>query len=250
MIFESANFYSTSETVIHNFIKKDCDNMMNKIGKIKFSILENIYDVVRIVEPIFMKAIIIKDNNKIDFSGTCYDFWKKDSVCGDCISMRAYNQNEALMKIEYINNKVILTTAVPFIIRNNKYIIELLKDISSSGITFKIDEDNEFTIGDLIDDYNQMMINHEFTSIFSEKNKTYYSMSLCSDDTTLKELDIRIEKLRDKLNGACKMADDNEIDENRLFLSRSLDKLIVDYMKQKEKSRNEEFSNIIYLNNR
>jgi hypothetical protein len=52
------------------------------------------------------------------------------------------------------------------------------------------------------------------------------------DNITIENLDIRINSLRDVLNEICCTELNDEVNEQRLLISRELDELIVKYMKE------------------
>jgi hypothetical protein len=52
------------------------------------------------------------------------------------------------------------------------------------------------------------------------------------DNITIRDLDNRIDKLRDVLNEICCIELNTEVQEQRLLISRELDELIVKYMKK------------------
>ena len=64
-------------------------------------LLNKISDVTRIVDPLQKKVIEYKNNVEIVEEIRCFDFWGKNKVCDNCISIRAYNDNTTYVKIEY-----------------------------------------------------------------------------------------------------------------------------------------------------
>ena len=51
-------------------------------------------DITRIVDPL-QKTVIQYKNKEVVIDGIhCFDFWGKNKVCDNCISMRAYNDNK------------------------------------------------------------------------------------------------------------------------------------------------------------
>ena len=68
-------------------------------------ILGKICDIARIVDPL-QKKVLSYQNNDADIGNFhCFDFWKKNHVCDNCISMRAYNDN-----LTYVKNRVTALT--------------------------------------------------------------------------------------------------------------------------------------------
>ena len=73
-------------------------------------------DFTRIVDPL-QKRVIEYRNKEVPINNIhCFDFWGKNKVCDNCISMRAYNDNTTYVKIEYNKDKTYIVTAVPYIL--------------------------------------------------------------------------------------------------------------------------------------
>lgn len=132
----------------------------------RLSFFKNIYDFVRIVDPVENKAMVIKDNDKEITEGFCYDFWKKDAKCENCISIRAYLENDTFVKMEYVDGKAFLITAVPVEFNGKLYIAEILKDISTNGT---IVNTNDKKVADLIDELNDKVIKDDLTKIYNRR---------------------------------------------------------------------------------
>lgn len=109
--------------------------------KERMSILKNFYDEVRVVDPInnivFSDDFNLKINNKFNEKdcslSNCYDVWGKKSICSTCISKKAYLKNDTFIKLEYNKNHVFLVIASPIEFNENKYVVEILKDITNNG---------------------------------------------------------------------------------------------------------------------
>ncbi|EOU1990830.1 GGDEF domain-containing protein [Clostridium perfringens] len=109
--------------------------------KERMSILKNFYDEVRVVDPInkivFSDDFNLKINNKFNEKdcslSNCYELWGKKSICSTCISKKAYLKNDTFIKLEYNKNHVFLVIASPIEFNENKYVVEILKDITNNG---------------------------------------------------------------------------------------------------------------------
>lgn len=137
--------------------------------KDKLNIFENMYDLVRIVNPLTKKTVVIKNNKIKNVEGTCYDLWKKDGFCCNCISIRAFLEKDTFVKIEYNEDKIILVTASPITIEGKLYVIEFLKDISKNGKIFDVTNFNECRFKDLIKEINEKVIKDELTGIYNRR---------------------------------------------------------------------------------
>lgn len=136
--------------------------------KEKLSFIENMYDNIKIIDPINKKAIIIKDKNK-ENNGTSYDCWEKDVSYTKCTSMKAYLEKDSFYKIEFSGNKVALVMAAPVFIDGAVYILEMIKDISKNGRIFDINTNSDLTITTLINKMNKKIIIDELTGVYNRR---------------------------------------------------------------------------------
>jgi two-component system cell cycle response regulator len=137
--------------------------------KERLSVFIKLYDVLRVVDPIKKKTLILKDDNVQELDGTCYGFWRKEEFCGNCISMRSYIENDTFVKIENSEGKIFLVIATPIIIDNKRYIVEILKDLSESGKTLTKTSTNENFIEHILSELNEKIIKDELTKIYNRR---------------------------------------------------------------------------------
>ena len=88
------------------------DELKRILEDIKF--VDKISDTIRLVDPIQKKVLTYTNGNTETVDTNCFDFWGKNKVCDNCISMRSYNNNETFIKIEYNQEKTFMLTAIPF----------------------------------------------------------------------------------------------------------------------------------------
>jgi two-component system cell cycle response regulator len=153
---------------------------MDMIDQVKerLSIFKNLYDVIRIVNPVKKTNIIIEDNKIQEINGTCYALWTKNSICENCISMRAYINNDTFVKIEYDKEKIVLITATPVEIEGNKFIVEILKDITQNGSALHKLTESSDSVEELISSMNEKVIKDELTGLY---NRRYINERLFMD---------------------------------------------------------------------
>lgn len=138
-------------------------------AKEKLSIIENMYDSIRVINPINKNIISIRNNDIKILEGKCYEKFNRGTLCSNCISMRAYIEKDTFIKLECVSNKVMLIVATPVIINEETYVVEIIKDISShnnkiSNINYK---SNIITV---IDNMNEKIIRDDLTGVY---NKIY-----------------------------------------------------------------------------
>ncbi|WP_411169106.1 GGDEF domain-containing protein [Clostridium sp. MB05] len=133
------------------------------------SILENLYDVIRIVDPLTKKTVHY-DKAKIKIlNNSCYDFWKSEEYCPNCISMRAYNEADTFVKIEYNKEKIYMIMASPIVMENKKYVFEMLKDVTNTGIIENFSEKTSEEIQLYINEMNDKIIKDELTGVYNRR---------------------------------------------------------------------------------
>jgi diguanylate cyclase (GGDEF)-like protein len=138
--------------------------------KDRLSMFKNLYDNIRIVDPVNKRAFIINELQELQLEGVCYGFWKKDSFCENCISIRAYLENDTFVKIEHKENgQVILLTATPIVTEEGTYILEILKDISKNGQIINYSNYNINSAEILISEMNDKIIKDELTGIYNRR---------------------------------------------------------------------------------
>jgi two-component system, cell cycle response regulator len=137
--------------------------------KDRLSIFKNLYDVIRIIDPINKKVIEVDGCKEETKENPCYCIWGRDELCKNCASMRAYLENDTFVKLQYKGNKVCLLTATPILIDNNLYIAEILKDISDKGKIKDINISDSNNAEKLISEINDRIIKDELTGIYNRR---------------------------------------------------------------------------------
>lgn len=132
-------------------------------------VLKKLYDVIRIVNPMKKQILDVNLGKLIELESSCYSFWEKGKVCNNCISARAYKENQTFVKIEYNGEKVYLITAVPVQIENTLAVIELLKDITKTGVIENIENKDNNTIYRAVKQMNELAILDPLTNIFNKR---------------------------------------------------------------------------------
>lgn len=114
----------------HDFVK-EFDSFLDEIKMVK----ENYYSI-RIVDPVTKEVLKLKEGKLHIIDGYCYEFFEKQNPCKNCISIKAFDNEEIFMKFERVGEKIFLVTAIPILITDKRLSVELFKDISNSKIEF------------------------------------------------------------------------------------------------------------------
>lgn len=148
--------------------------------------MKNLYDIVRIVDPSTKKVLKYTGEKVIEENTVCYDFWNKGKVCENCISIRAYNKKETLIKIEYNGEKIMMVTATPIEVEGKVIVLELLNDITNKGVVENVETKSVVEIGELLNNKNDLIVIDPLTKAY---NKRYINERLPFDlaDTLIKK---------------------------------------------------------------
>lgn len=147
---------------------------MDSISEIKsgLSIFKNLYDNIRIVDPI-KKEVIYRNTDKVYDSGSkCFEAWNRNKMCENCISMRAYVNNDTFVKIEYEREKIILIIATTVKIKDNMFVIEFIKDITQNNSTILKESKKNLHVEEIISSINESYVKDKLTGAYS-KNYIY-----------------------------------------------------------------------------
>lgn len=165
------------------------------------NILDNIFGIRRIVDA-KNKTIHNLDENQKKYTNEnyCFDIWKAGKECTNCISMRALNENKSFSKFETIDNKLYMVISAPITIKNDTYVVELVKDISNDTISSPFESFSQKDLQDEIIRLNNLVVTDELTSIFNRRyinEKLPYSLNkLTTNITSLSIIIIDVDKFK------------------------------------------------------
>lgn len=142
--------------------------------KNRLSMFKNLYDTIRIIDPINKRTIITKDDNIKTVKSNCYDFWKNKSSCKNCISMRAYINQDTFTKFEYNNGKIFFIIATPIKFHEKAYVVEMIKEIFIEDLNIHGKGD----LKELINNLNKKIVIDDLTNVY---NRRYISERLPVD---------------------------------------------------------------------
>ena len=98
--------------------------------------LEKVFDVVRFLEGDFFEQM--QDDPRIGVKigmCQCYDFWKKNKPCENCISMKAYAEKKQKTKLEFLDADVFLVISRYLEIDGEACVMELVKHLENDTLT-------------------------------------------------------------------------------------------------------------------
>ena len=98
----------------------------------------------------------------------CYDFWKKEKPCKNCIAARAFEEKSVRTKLEYLDSDIYQVTARYVEIDGQPYVMELLRKMDEE---FLVDLENRDRLMEKLSGYNEKLYQDALTGVY---NRRYY----------------------------------------------------------------------------
>ena len=133
------------------------------------SMFHKLFDIVRIIDPVKKQVIHYDRKEKSSDRSICYDFWKIGEQCVNCVSARAMNENNTFVKIEYNDNRIYMIMASPVKLGNNEYVVEMLKDITETGIITDLSGTCIEEMNKVIAALNEKAMTDELTGLYNRR---------------------------------------------------------------------------------
>jgi two-component system cell cycle response regulator len=143
---------------------KSSQNLMEFIKN-----FDKLFDIIRVVDPISKKVVEYYENNNKCNPASCYEYWNAGKHCENCVSARAMNENETFVKIEYDKDKVFMVMASPAKMENRSWIVEMLKNITHTGIVPDLKGKTTKEIDETIARLNKEIVTDELTQVFNRR---------------------------------------------------------------------------------
>lgn len=137
----------------------------------KIEFLKTLFDYVRVVDPSDkeIKYTYRPEEIPVITQNKCFDFWKQNKVCENCISMKAIVEKKTLVKFEIESGKVYLVMAAPYEVNGVLRALELIKDITHTNLIEAIDRIRTTDYSELIALLNQAVITDDLTGLFNKR---------------------------------------------------------------------------------
>lgn len=98
----------------------------------RMGVFEKMFQVMRIVDPVRKKVIHYQAGRLTETEQVCHDIWKRGTICENCISLRAFQQDEVFVKMESSGQRIFMVTAIPILLDDRRLVMELLRDVTDT----------------------------------------------------------------------------------------------------------------------
>jgi diguanylate cyclase (GGDEF)-like protein len=127
---------------------------------------DEMYDLIRMVDPI-QKKVLSYDNNAWHVEpGFCYDVYEEGHICKNCVSVRAINTDRTSIKTQFVKDKLHMVTAVPIVFEGRKIVFELFKDIADSQ---DLMQEQLKEMQNLIVKTNELLVTDVLTNVYNRR---------------------------------------------------------------------------------
>lgn len=134
---------------------------LDQVEKVIASMSE-IFDVVRLVDPIAMVVYTIEDGALHAEQNGCFHVWNKTGRCDNCISSKCFLANKRFSKFEFIDKDIYHVVAKPVVIEGKRYVLEVVT-ASDDDVLLSAFGSNDFV--DRITDFNRKVYEDELTGL-------------------------------------------------------------------------------------
>lgn len=133
------------------------------------SMLHNLFDIIRVIDPVEKKVIRcgLQVNGSSNF--VCYDFWKKEKPCENCVSGRAMAEKDSFIKIGCKGNEIFMVMASLVKFEDKSYIVEMVKNITHHEIINGLDTKEIKDSYELITKLNKKIVTDGLTNTYNRK---------------------------------------------------------------------------------
>ena len=105
--------------------------------------MSQLFDVVRLVDPISMTAYTIEDGMLHAQPDSCFHVWNKAARCENCVSARCFMERERYSKFEFIGSDIYHVVAQPVEVDGKRYVLEVVT-ASNDNVLLSAFGNNEF----------------------------------------------------------------------------------------------------------
>ena len=130
---------------------------------------QKIFSVVRIIGLEQLQLLAEGKAKELDVSPCrCYDFWKRGEACGNCVSLRAFQEKAQCSKLEFLDSEIYQVTARYVVIDGEPCVMELIKRMDKDVLGDAHDREQRL---DKLSSYKEKLYLDALTGAY---NRRYY----------------------------------------------------------------------------
>jgi diguanylate cyclase (GGDEF)-like protein len=141
---------------------------LNEI-KDKLDFFHKMYDAVRLIDPLHKKVLECRGTNMITTNEICYGYWGNKKICDNCISMRSYQEDRSLVKMEKSKDAIYLVTAIPITTKESTTVLELLKNVTETMFVGSGEYNKSEMLNRYVEEINNAIVKDPLTFLFNRR---------------------------------------------------------------------------------
>ena len=133
----------------------------------EIKVLEKIFDVVRILDGEFLSKMQENPCVRVQLGMCkCYEFWKKNKPCENCISVKAYTEKRQKTKLEFLDTDIYLVISRYMEIDDEPCVMELVRYLADDTL---IDTDGRDKLVGKLKGYQDKLYRDPLTGIYNRR---------------------------------------------------------------------------------
>jgi diguanylate cyclase (GGDEF)-like protein len=141
---------------------------LNEI-KDKLDFFHKMYDAVRLIDPLHKKVLECQDSDMMITKEVCYHYWGDKKICDNCISIRSYQEDKSLVKMEKSQDAVFLVTAIPITTKESPAVLELLKNVTDTMFVGSGDYNKSEMLSRYVEEISNAIVKDPLTLLFNRR---------------------------------------------------------------------------------
>lgn len=125
-----------------------------------------LFDVVRLVDPIGMVVYAHEDGKLVAQPGGCHQVWGKEDRCDNCISAKCFMDERRFSKFEFIDRDIYHVVAQPVEIDGERFVLEVVTS-SNDDVLLSAFGNNDFV--ERITSFNRKVYADELTELSNRR---------------------------------------------------------------------------------
>lgn len=125
-------------------------------------------DFYRIVDVDTHEVFDCRHGELIQSNQKCYQVWNMNAPCMNCTSSRAVKENRLVIKLSFLDKRIFLIHSIPIEMRNRRYSIELIQDVSSSFLLLESNLQGADEVMSLISLFDERIMKDNSTNLFNK----------------------------------------------------------------------------------
>lgn len=130
---------------------------------------ENIFDTVRVVDPIKRRVIgdVKKGAGTNSFPSS--SIWENDKESDNFISRKTLNEQKTFVKVQHNSGKMFLIITAPVKLHDKKLVLELIKDITDDFLFETVYQDQGHELQNIVQDLNMLIMKDALTNLYNRR---------------------------------------------------------------------------------